>query len=163
MSVKWGWVPNIPGTICSGNEVKDKILRKKYGMYTYTYDSPKSEITAASDKLGTVVIKIRDEGGICSLEIKESRGMEYDIRDEVWIEFRKMLDGCSDTVCNCDAMDQLADAGESEAEQAIAKAFIESMETTFDACRIMNEPKTREGWKKLALSEFEWMSRPTAT
>jgi hypothetical protein len=108
---RWGWVPNLSGKgkICSPGKISDEIERriKANYRYTYTYDG-ESKITA-SGKLGKVEINIHDKNGICSLEIIENNA-EYDIREKVWEEFRTMLDACSNSVCDCSAMNKLVDA-----------------------------------------------------
>ncbi|AIZ57210.1 hypothetical protein Mpt1_c13490 [Candidatus Methanoplasma termitum] len=174
MSVEniYGWVPNIRGNVCNPANIKSKIdeaslsypKRENTSVLNifceYEYDISGNKIVVSNDLCGTVEINILHEGGLCSLnitknKIKNDKGTKVWIA-EVWRGFREMIDGCSDTVCDCTAMVPIyLNPGESLYEK-IAEVFIETIEHETDFAnrivgRIIREKntKTTSGWETL--------------
>ena len=146
--IKWGWIPNISGGACHPDKICSKI-KQAAGCCFYDYDFDGDKTVVATGRYGTVEIKIRDENGICSLENK----CDNDVLDDVWSEFRWVLDGCSRTVCDCAAMGTLVDRSDS-VERSIARLFIDSIESDCDGLIHVIEPwfsdaKSLNEWKNL--------------
>jgi hypothetical protein len=135
---KWGWIPNISGetsSLDSIKEIKDNINRtndKKEGPFQFLY-ADSGKIIASSD--WTVEIEFHGESGLCKLDIEHSYAeydLEYDIRERVWSEFRRMLDSNSGTKADCSAMDRLVIANKDNVKSMITKKFIDTMESISD-------------------------------
>ena len=167
----YGWVPNIRGDVCHPAKVKSKIeeavsvcpIGEGSALDTfceYDYVVSGNKITVSNDSCGIVEINIINEGGLCSINIIENRiKTEMGTRvwiGEVWKGFRKMTDGCSDTVCDCTAMNPIyLGPGESLYEK-IADVFLETIEHETDFAnrivgRLIKEKnkKTLERWETL--------------
>ncbi|MDR0778711.1 MAG: hypothetical protein LBE48_04665 [Methanomassiliicoccaceae archaeon] len=171
-----GWVPNIGGRACSPDKVGSKIrvinteCRNEY-VFSFDHDRSVTKITARHASRGTVEINILDDGGVCSLCIKHAKiSVNADVErvwiGEVWKEFRRILDGCSNTVADCTAMFPICvdpfpdlpsrDAPPPSIHKEIAVKFIETIERDTDAGNHIIYPiinnakiKTLEDWKSL--------------
>jgi hypothetical protein len=170
-----GWVPNIGGRACAPEKIESKIRRMNADPregYVFSFDHYPSEerIVAVHASRGTVEIKILDEGGLCSLCIKHAKmrmnaTAERIWLGEVWKEFRRIMDGCSNTACDCTSMSPIfigqssgdgAPYGKPSIHKEMAEKFIETIERDTDVGNHIinplidnNKRKTLEDWKNL--------------
>jgi len=135
---KWGWIPNTSGDLFSKVYVREKIeshssaqTKNHSDSFTIMYSLDKDDAweIEASFEGCKAKISLKDERGICSIAIDEK--ME-NIAVIIWNDFRKILDGCSNTPVDCTAMKKLVDDG-SNIEASIANCFIDAMENSSDA------------------------------
>ncbi|MCL2148466.1 MAG: hypothetical protein FWH47_03910 [Methanomassiliicoccaceae archaeon] len=151
----WGWVPNISGDVCAPSNV-EQVIKKNEGKREFLYEYRSRNKVVVSTPWGKVNIDICDDGrGMCSLCIAETE-VESDMTTEVrlqkvWKEFRKMLDSCSDEICDCIAMNQPIWSDATRIEQSIADAFVSMMEEISDAgayipINFVEGPETPEHW-----------------
>ena len=153
--VKWGWVPNTLGDSLTKEYIKEKIdefnashspagtgdplngyhmaprsKTRDDWVFKYSFVDGDAWNIKASCDWGTSQIAVRDNGGICSITMGD--GMDL-YEDKLWNEFRKILDGCSDTPADCTAMKKLVAVNEKSIEESIAYAFIDAMEKSSDS------------------------------
>ncbi|MCL2317875.1 MAG: hypothetical protein FWC44_02305 [Methanomassiliicoccaceae archaeon] len=155
----YGWIPNIEGKVCSPERVRskfaaveelynsDKEAYKKEYEQTYACDGSGKRITISHEQYGTVVIEALDKDGLCSIEITE-RKKDDAMATEVWVskvwkEFRKIMDGCSNTLCDCTAMVPiyLEESEKTSVHEKIAETFIDALEQLSDGGNYILEPE----------------------
>jgi len=169
----YGWIPNFDGKVCCEANVRSKIddavCECALGKGTmilnaacsYSYDVSGRTVTVSNDSCGTIEIDILNEGGICSLritenKIKSDKGTKIWV-GEVWAGFRKMVDGCSETVCDCTAMVPVYLGQDQSVYERIAEMFIETIGNEADfACRIVGRIINEKNEKSLDNWEALW-------
>jgi len=126
----WGWIPNLSGKICSSENLDEQLNGDKF----FKWNGSENKITA-SDKIGTIEIRPRGEGGICRLEMTVETNDPV-VRNvwasKMWKRFRATLDSCSTGICLCTAMDNPVEDTE-HVEASLANAFINTMEIISDS------------------------------
>ncbi|MCL2786297.1 MAG: hypothetical protein FWD81_03645 [Methanomassiliicoccaceae archaeon] len=118
--------------------------------FEYSFIGDDAWDITASCEWGTIAIKILDERGICSITPDDNME-KTSLNEKLWKEFRKILDGCSDTPADCTAMRLLMTMDKGSVEETIANAFIDAMESTSDSGRHVigkNPTESLKQWKR---------------
>ena len=157
MTTYYGWIPSLSGEVSEPlNLATLNGLAFKYQYKDEDETYFELEFGHSFDEDGTSVLTIErtdyevgkqisestfrfmfvDHAGLCVLE--DSTHSIFQI-NEVWLELRRSLDGCSDRVTNCVAMNKMVSFKESPktdsvsiACRKIARRFVDSLETDGD-------------------------------
>ena len=151
MTVYCGWVPNLSGTVCDTDSlislmgIKDD-RKLSYGVrFEVESVQPESfpcQLTLSmiyddgeSIKSYSLTFEFMDAGGLCRLVTDEG----FDVVNRAWVFLRNNLDGCSNRVINCAAMDRMVELSSpsdsdfaEDACRRIAGRFVDSLETDGD-------------------------------
>ena len=140
----WGWAPNISGDAYDEHYVKSQIQKSNAAQKRYRFDCTADGPIEVAAPIGKVLIKFRDESGICSLAVEADFAEEQlaeILLSNVWKEFRAIMDSCSKEICDCSAMNRPVKADGSNVELSIVNAFIDAMEEMSDTATYIEERK----------------------
>ena len=139
MTVLWGWIPNLSGTVFTAERFLELTKNSEGifgdGTYLFRYcddDVERSvEVVDGDDSRPILRIILDDVSGMCHVEIPDDDRSNM-VADTVWKAFRSSIDGCADMVYDCTAMDRLVRSESTDPAEAIARRFIETLETDAD-------------------------------
>lgn len=170
----WGWIPNLSGKASEKERIK-YILSNADNIAGISIVSDMT-YEVSNDAFDTkIVLHIQDCAGLCKIEYEGALDIQSALKIEsLWRSFRKIFDGCSNTCCNCTAMDYLyfpKSDGKSDGKihaiymeeakdeyEGLIRLFLENIESISDFCaRVSNDPyfiddlpgKTKKNWKTL--------------
>lgn len=144
------WVPNISGNVTS----ESNLMRLVHGRtvrtesFVFSFHCDEDGVDVSIDGLLFAHIHPFNHRGLCEISdltgsgmvlevLKNSdigKGQEFIARHRaLWVEFRKMIDGCSEG-CPCTAMDSpIPYTDGSNPFDLIAQKFVRSLESTADS------------------------------
>lgn len=153
MTVLWGWIPNLSGSILTLEHLATRLNScADEKSFTGTDGRYRLELTCNADGLGAcaVVSKcsnssslnhekgvqdwthtfvMEDSGGLCHVDVAETCGSI----SEAWSVLRRFLDGNAGTAYSCSAMSSLVESDDSRNVcEKLAREYMSVLETQTD-------------------------------